>query len=86
MGIGQSGGFGKKNDQGYLRLRRSGGFVEAAYSPNGNAWYVVGGSAMELPDQYKTSPLKIGMVVNKEWKNDYELNVTPVIVSGGATR
>jgi len=79
--ITQNGGAGLRNDEGYLRLRRSAGFVEAAYSPNGITWYV--GSSMELPDEYKTSPLKIGMNVKKEYKNEYELNVSPVIVSGG---
>ena len=71
-----------KMNGGEIKIRRADGFFSAFISPDGNDWSLVG-SPLELEKRYQTAPLKIGMRVKREYKQEFLLSVIPKITSNG---
>jgi len=77
-------GAGFQNLSGFLKLKRdANGFITGSVSADGVTWYT--GGAKELPDAYKSGPLKVGIRIKKEWKSEYQVEVAPQVTSGGVS-
>lgn len=70
---------------GAVRLKRSNGMITASYSFDAGVTWTQIGDALELPDEYKSAPLNVGYRILREWRCDYRLETTPLLVSGGET-
>jgi hypothetical protein len=70
---------------GAVRLKRSNGMITASYSFDAGVTWTQIGDALELPDEYKSASLNVGYRIFREWRCDYRLETTPLLVSGGET-
>ena len=66
-----------------MRIRRSNGQMTYWYSFDSvNTWEQIG-VAMDLPHEYRKSPLKIGYRIKREWQCEYNIGTIPYLLSGG---
>ena len=70
-----------KKDGAMKIRRRADGYVSYWYSfDSGSTWQQIG-TWVELPDQWKNSPLKVGYRVKREWKCNFDFTTSVTIVS-----
>ena len=70
------------NVDGFYKLQRINGKVGAFISPNGKIWTPIG-NEIELPDELKDVPVKLGYRVQKNWAPGYEFRVRSDVSSDG---
>jgi len=63
-----------KNTNGYMRLQRKSGIVQAFVSPDGNSWNPVG-APKTLPLAMASAPLRLGFRVQKNWAPEYKFHI-----------
>jgi len=71
-----------KNVDGFYKLQRINGKIGCFISPNGQTWTPVG-SEIELPDELKNAPVKLGYRVQKNWAPGYEFRVLSSVTTHG---
>ena len=74
----QSGGDSWKNIDGYLKIERIAGVIQASMSANGNGWKSIG-TPKALPSHLADAPLKVGIRTMRNWAPGYDITVLPTI-------
>ena len=70
------------NTDGYLRLERYNGYIQAFQSMNGGGWKLVGlvgNDIVKLPDVFASSKVRIGIAVKQNWNSQYHISFIPTI-------
>lgn len=71
-----------KNVDGFYKLQRINGKIGAFISPNGQTWTLIG-NEIELPEELKNAPVKLGYRVQKNWAPGYEFQVLSGVSTDG---
>ena len=74
----QSGGDSWKNIDGYLKIERIAGVIQASMSANGNGWKSIG-VPKALPAHLANAPLKVGIRTMRNWAPGYDITVLPTV-------